>query len=112
MRSPPESVSANSSSWLHLAPSSTRYRSFSAAASHAGSLATTTANTAAAGHTTRFKRSHARAHEPVPSRPAAVIGTAKSANPDDVDLLALEDPDQVFRAFGVRDVRKLEQRAR
>lgn len=36
----------------------------------------------------------------------------KSANPDDVDLLALEDPDEVFKAFGVRDVRKLEQRAR
>jgi hypothetical protein len=33
-------------------------------------------------------------------------------NPDLVDLMALEEPDSVFRMFGVRDVRKIEQRAR
>ncbi|GAA5978474.1 hypothetical protein JCM10908_004369 [Rhodotorula pacifica] len=101
----PESVSGQS--LLQLAPS-TRYRSFSAAASQAGSLATTTANTQAGA--TRFKRSHARrrpGQPPLPPAPPVV----KSANPDDVDLLALEDPDDVFRAFGVRDVRKIEQRA-
>ncbi|GAA5862298.1 hypothetical protein JCM3774_004855 [Rhodotorula dairenensis] len=117
LRSPTESVSAQSSSWLNLAPSSNRYRSFSAAASHAGSLATTTATTA---NHTRFNRSHARARPgqspssqaaSSPAAAAAVSAVAKSANPDDVDLLALDDPDQIFRAFGVRDVRKIEHRA-
>lgn len=36
----------------------------------------------------------------------------KSANPDEVDLMALEDPDELFRLFGVRDVRGLEKRSR
>ena len=114
IRSPgPESVSGQSLLQL-TAPSSSsfRYRSFSAAHSQAGSLATTTANTTTAGGPTRFKRNHARKRGggggPPPITPALV----KSANPDDVDLLALEDPDQIFRAFGVRDVRKIEQRAR
>lgn len=113
IRSPgPESVSGQSLLQL-TAPSSSssRYRSFSAAHSQAGSLATTAANTTTAGGPTRFKRNHARKRGgggAPPSAPALV----KSANPDDVDLLALEDPDQIFRAFGVRDVRKIEQRAR
>lgn len=103
-RSPPGSISGQS--LLQLAPS-TRYRAFSAAASQAGSLATTTANTAGP---TRFKRTLARKRPGQEQAPAAAA--VKSANPDAVDLLALEDPDDVFRAFGVRDVRKLEQRAR
>jgi hypothetical protein len=35
-----------------------------------------------------------------------------SMNPDELDLMALEDPDEVFRLFGVRDVTGLEKRAR
>lgn len=112
IRSPgPESVSGQSLLQL-TAPSSSspRYRSFSAARSQAGSLATTTANTTTAGGPTRFKRNHARKRGG--GEPPIASAIVKSANPDDVDLLALEDPDQIFRAFGVRDVRKIEQRAR
>jgi hypothetical protein len=32
-------------------------------------------------------------------------------NPDQLDFGTLEDPDEVFRLFGVRDVRGLEKRA-
>lgn len=35
----------------------------------------------------------------------------RSSDPDQLDLGSLEDPDEVFRLFGVRDVRSLEKRA-
>ncbi|BGO97744.1 Vps51/Vps67 domain-containing protein [Rhodotorula toruloides ATCC 204091] len=92
----PESVSGNS-----LAPS--RFRTFSAAASQAGSIATT----ASPGGPARLKRGHARKRPGQPPIPPPV----RTNNPDEVDLMALEEPDEVFRMFGVRDVRKIEQRA-
>lgn len=91
----PESVSGAS-----------RYtRTFSAAASQAGSLATTTASPAGPA---RFKRGHVRKKPGQQLAPPPV----RTANPDEVDLMALEEPDEVFRLFGVRDVRRIEQRAR
>ena len=81
-------------------PASARYMSFSAAGSNAGT--TTTTATTLAGPT-RFKRGHARKKAPV---------VVRTANPDELDLMALEDPDEVFRLFGVRDVRGLEKRAK
>ncbi|BGP06083.1 hypothetical protein JCM10049v2_001902 [Rhodotorula toruloides] len=92
----PESVSGYS-----LAPS--RFRTFSATASQAGSIATT----ASPGGPARFKRGHARKRPGQPPLPPPV----RTNNPDEVDLMALEEPDEVFRMFGVRDVRKIEQRA-
>ncbi|GAA5996272.1 uncharacterized protein JCM10292_007502 [Rhodotorula paludigena] len=90
----PESVSGAS-----------RYtRTFSAAASQAGSLATTTASPAGPA---RFKRGHVRKKPGQQLAPPPV----RTANPDEVDLMALEEPDEVFRLFGVRDVRRIEQRA-
>ncbi|GAA5904941.1 uncharacterized protein JCM6883_004916 [Sporobolomyces salmoneus] len=79
-----------------------RYLSSSSAASVAPSNATTTAGPGGGG-STRFRRGHAR------TKPGGV--GVSSVNPETVDLMALEEPDQVFRMFGVRDVRKLEQRA-
>ncbi|SCV66971.1 BQ2448_5617 [Microbotryum intermedium] len=79
---------------------SPRYLTFSSAASNVGSVATS----AAPGGPTRFKRGHVRKKAP------AIIGI-RSANPDEIDFMALEDPDEVFRRFGVRDVRGLEKRA-
>lgn len=75
--------------------SSPRYVSFSAA-SQAGSVNSSTPTTS------RFKRGHARARTATP---------AKQMNPDDYDLM-LDDPDEVFRLFPVRDVQGLEKRAR
>ncbi|GAA6016520.1 hypothetical protein JCM10207_002825 [Rhodosporidiobolus poonsookiae] len=54
----------------------------------------------------RFSRGHAR-KKGQPGAPPP----PKATNPNDVDLMALEEPDEVFRLFGVRDVRKLEKRA-
>ncbi|GAA5931882.1 COG1/VPS51 family protein [Sporobolomyces koalae] len=80
----------------------TRYLSnASIAPSQLGSVATT-ANPGA----TRFRRGHVRS-----KGNAQPPGGVSSANPDLVDLMALEEPDVVFRMFGVRDVRKIEQRA-
>ncbi|GAA6027025.1 hypothetical protein JCM8097_006050 [Rhodosporidiobolus ruineniae] len=87
--------------FLTLDTSSSSLPSFSVAPSHAGSLATT----ANPSGPTRFRRAHGR--KPGQPHPPAV----RSGNPDEVDLMALEDPDDVFRSFGVRDVRKLEKRA-
>ncbi|GAA5868487.1 hypothetical protein JCM8547_006289 [Rhodosporidiobolus lusitaniae] len=86
------------SSVASIAPSS-----FSVAPSHAGSLATT----ANPSGPIRFKRGHVRKGRGGVQTPPAV----KTNNPDEVDLMALEEPDEVFRQFGVRDVRKLEKRA-
>ncbi|GAA5954522.1 hypothetical protein JCM3765_004484 [Sporobolomyces pararoseus] len=80
----------------------TRYLSTaSIAPSNLGSIATT-ANPGSA----RFRRGHVRT-----KANAQTPGGVSSMNPDLVDLMALEDPDSVFRMFGVRDVRKIEQRA-
>lgn len=73
------------------------------APSVAGSNATTA--TTQAGGVSRFKRGHAR-------KKATPVAAVKSSNPDELDLMALEDPDEVFRLFGVRDVRGLEKRAK
>ncbi|GEM09693.1 vps51/Vps67 domain-containing protein [Rhodotorula toruloides] len=72
-------------------------------ASQAGSIATT----ASPGGPAKFKRGHARQRPGQPPLPPPV----RTHNPDEVDLMALEEPDEVFRMFGVRDVRKIEQRA-
>ncbi|KAK4053750.1 hypothetical protein OIV83_001406 [Microbotryomycetes sp. JL201] len=77
----------------------------SASASVAGSLATTTATTQPGP--VRFKRGHARR-----KANANTLASQRTMNPDELDLMALEDPDEVFRMFGVRDVRGLEKRAR
>lgn len=102
--SPSSSYRGTPGSYQHfpsLSPSaSSRYMSFSAAASNAG---TTTTNTTTLAGPTRFKRGHARKKAPV---------VVRTANPDELDLMALEDPDEVFRLFGVRDVRGLEKRAK
>ncbi|GAA5950551.1 hypothetical protein JCM21900_001227 [Sporobolomyces salmonicolor] len=83
---------------------SSHYLSFSAAASNAGSLATT-ANPAGPA---KFRRGHAR-------KKAGAAGllqqAVRTSSPDELDLMSLEEPDEVFRLFGVRDVRKLEKRA-
>lgn len=83
---------------------SPRFSSFSAAHSTAGSTATVA--TTQAGGVTRFKRGHVR------KKAAPAVLGPKSANPDELDLMALEDPNEVFRLFGVRDVRGLEKRAK
>lgn len=96
---PPESISG-----LSLAPSRLT-RVLTGTASQAGSTAT-----GAHAGSTKFRRGHVRKR---PGQLAAPAGSAvSSANPDEVDLMALEEPDDVFRAFGVRDVRRIEQRAR
>ncbi|KAM0792242.1 hypothetical protein ACM66B_004936 [Microbotryomycetes sp. NB124-2] len=77
----------------------------SASASVAGSLASTTATTQPGP--VRFKRGHARR-----KANANPMVSQRTINPDELDLMALEDPDEVFRLFGVRDVRGLEKRAR
>jgi len=85
----------------------TRYLSNpSIAPSNFGGSIATTANPGSA----RFRRGHVRNKGPNP--PNANSGGISSMNPDLVDLMALEEPDSVFRMFGVRDVRKIEQRAR
>jgi hypothetical protein len=89
----------NSSSSASIAPST-----FSVAPSNAGSIATT----ANPSGPTRFKRTHVRKKGHGAQTPPPV----RTSNPDEVDLMALEEPDEVFRMFGVRDVRKLEKRAR
>ncbi|TNY19813.1 Vps51/Vps67 domain-containing protein [Rhodotorula diobovata] len=95
---PPESISG-----LSLAPSRLT-RVLTGTASQAGSTAT-----GAHAGSTKFRRGHVRKR---PGQLAAPAGSAvSSANPDEVDLMALEEPDDVFRAFGVRDVRRIEQRA-
>ncbi|GAA5888088.1 hypothetical protein JCM6882_000277 [Rhodosporidiobolus microsporus] len=76
---------------------------FSGAISHAGSIATTANPNGPA----RFRRGHAKKKVGGVQTPPAV----RTNNPDEVDLMALEEPDEVFRMFGVRDVRKLEKRA-
>lgn len=82
----------------------TRYLSnASVAPSQMGSVATT-ANPAGSA---RFRRGHVRNKANAQLPPGV-----SSNNPDLVDLMALEEPDVVFRMFGVRDVRKIEQRAR
>lgn len=81
----------------------TRYlSSASVAPSNLGSIATT-----ANPGSTKFRRGHVRT-----KANAQPPGGVSSMNPDLVDLMALEEPDSVFRMFGVRDVRKIEQRAR
>ncbi|GAA6052775.1 hypothetical protein JCM3770_003543 [Rhodotorula araucariae] len=95
----PESVSGYS-----LAQSRFTTR-FSASASQAGSVATT-ANPAGP---VKFRRGHVRKRPGHPTQPPT--SQSRARNPDDVDLMALEEPDQVFRLFGVRDVRRIEQRA-
>lgn len=77
--------------------------SFSTAPSVAGSSATVA--TTQPGGPARFKRGHAR------KKANPMTQVVPSANPHELDLMALEDPDEVFRLFGVRDVRGLEQRA-
>lgn len=84
---------------------SPRYSSYSAAPSLAGSTATLA--TTQPGGPTRFRRGHAR-KKATPS----LMPVVKPINPDELDLMQLEDPDEVFRLFGVRDVRGLEKRAR
>ncbi|GAA5845764.1 hypothetical protein JCM9279_006102 [Rhodotorula babjevae] len=105
---PPESVSG-----LSLAPSRfTLSNPFPRPPTGSPSLAGSTATGAHAG-STRFRRGHVRkrpGHNPPPA-PGAAQAALASANPDEVDLMALEEPDDVFRSFGVRDVRRIEQRA-
>lgn len=84
---------------------SPHYSSFSAAPSLAGSTATLA--TTQPGGPSRFKRGHAR-KQATPG----LLPVIQSMNPDELDLMQLEDPDEVFRLFGVRDVRGLEKRAR
>jgi len=105
---PPESVSG-----VSLAPSRfTLSNPFPRPPSGSPSLAGSTATGAHAG-STRFRRGHVRKrpgqHQQPPGPSVAALA---SANPDEVDLMALEEPDDVFRSFGVRDVRRIEQRAR
>ncbi|CEQ39931.1 SPOSA6832_01483, partial [Sporobolomyces salmonicolor] len=83
---------------------SSHYLSFSAAASNAGSLATT-ANPAGPA---KFRRGHARKKA---GAPGLLQQAVRTSSPDELDLMSLEEPDEVFRLFGVRDVRKLEKRA-
>ncbi|GAA5841984.1 hypothetical protein JCM11251_001436 [Rhodosporidiobolus azoricus] len=75
---------------------------YSGAISQAGSIATTANPNGPA----RFKRGHARKKVGGVNTPPV-----RTSNPDELDLMALEEPDEVFRMFGVRDVRKLEKRA-
>ncbi|KAK4058927.1 hypothetical protein OIO90_000373 [Microbotryomycetes sp. JL221] len=88
-------------------PTLNRYPSTAStyAPSAVGSLATTTATTQPGA--VRFKRGHARR-----KANANPLVTQRTINLDELDLMALEDPDEVFRLFGVRDVRVLEKRAR
>ncbi|GAA6026328.1 hypothetical protein JCM11491_004307, partial [Sporobolomyces phaffii] len=96
-------------------PASTRSVSVQSVPSYQPSIASHTTATRSryapsattANPTRRFTRGHARTKYHA-SSPSAGIS---SANPDLVDLMALDDPDVVFRTFGVRDVRKIEQRA-
>ncbi|KAM0753713.1 hypothetical protein T439DRAFT_322606 [Meredithblackwellia eburnea MCA 4105] len=86
-------------------PTSRRaYLSFSAAASQAGShVAPPPSTTTTANNSQRFKKGHTRKRlQPT---------NLKSQNPDDLDLATLEDPEDAFRLFGVRDVRRIEKRA-
>ncbi|GAA6062002.1 hypothetical protein JCM10212_006077 [Sporobolomyces blumeae] len=83
--------------------SASRGSSIAPAPSRVGSTATT-----ANPGSTRFRRGHVRNRPGQPNAPPAGVS---SINPDLVDLMALEEPDVVFRMFGVRDVRKIEQRA-
>lgn len=55
------------------------------------------------GGPAKFRRGHARKKAPV---------VQATSNPDELDLNTLTDPDDLFRMFGVRDVRGLEKRAR
>lgn len=80
-------------------PASARYQSFSTAPSNVGSVMTTTTP----GGPAKFRKGHARKKAPV---------IPATANPDELDLNTLTDPDDLFRLFGVRDVRGLEKRAR
>ncbi|GAA5894110.1 hypothetical protein JCM8208_002350 [Rhodotorula glutinis] len=103
---PPESVSGAS-----LAPSRfTLSNPFPRPASGSPSLAGSTATGAHAG-STRFRRGHVRKRPGQTLAPGPSVAALASANPDEVDLMALEEPDDVFRSFGVRDVRRIEQRA-
>lgn len=97
---------------------SPRYPSFSAAGSNAGSnhfnallLSTTGSHSSSSSLTSnvtaRFKRAQVRIKSITKESPAV-----NALNPDKLDLLELEDPDQVFRLFNVRDVRGIEERAK
>lgn len=84
------------------APPSPLYGAYSASGSTAGGSQLTSATTQPGG-VTRFRRGHTRRKD----QPVGV----RSAHPDELDFATLEDPDEVFRLFGVRDVRGLEKRA-
>lgn len=73
--------------------------SVSGAASNAGSMSSNVTTTAS-----KFKRGHMR-------KKATPVLQA-TLNPDDLDLNNLTDPDDLFRMFGVREVRGLEKRAK
>ncbi|GAA5931170.1 hypothetical protein JCM3775_004953 [Rhodotorula graminis] len=104
---PPESISG-----VSLAPSRfTLSNPFPRPpASGSPSLAGSTATGAHAG-STKFRRGHVRKRPGQHQPPGPSVAALSSANPDEVDLMALEEPDDIFRSFGVRDVRRIEQRA-
>ncbi|KAL8293241.1 hypothetical protein RQP46_000935 [Phenoliferia psychrophenolica] len=95
-------VAASATSAARSALVLAAYSSFSAAGSTAGGSQHTSATTQPGG-VTRFRRGHARKKD-------APVGV-RSIHPDELDFATLEDPDEVFRLFGVRDVRGLEKRA-
>lgn len=68
----------------------------------AGSVGTSA--TTQPGGVSRFRRGHQR-------KKLGPVGVA-TANSDELDFMTLEEPDQVFRLFPVREVRGLEKRAR
>lgn len=74
----------------------------------ARSIRSTTTRTAPGG-ISKFKRSSSsKSSSKLSTPPLALV---RSSDPDQLDLGSLEDPDEVFRLFGVRDVRSLEKRA-
>lgn len=96
----PGSVAASAYSASTSRVLSPLYLSFAAPPSASGSAVTATTSVPGV---TRFKRGHARKKD-------TPVG-ARTMHPNDLDFSTLEDPDEVFRLFGVRDVRGLEKRA-
>lgn len=116
---PPQSISSSrnftpssisSRPHLNTAPStislsSSRLLKFELSSPSAGgSVGTSATATTQPGGVSTFRRGHQR------KKLGPVF--VPSANPDELDLMTLEEPDQVFRMFPVREVRGLENRAR
>ncbi|KAA1123628.1 hypothetical protein PGTUg99_022213 [Puccinia graminis f. sp. tritici] len=53
--------------------------------------------------------SNQQTHQSIPSKLSIPIGTTR---PEDIDLLSIEDPDDLFLNFTIREIRSIERRAR